>query len=281
MKAITAVTYLILLLCGFQYQLNAQNQTVFAGGFTFQSPDGWVKTGDDGYYEFTREGVKVSINIGVHFYESPQAMAANVGNTNDVQNNTYLKGTCSAYGDNGLYVHHEGTLNGVQADMQSINLFSPHGVGITIAANCYSGIGCTSYFEIVKKIAASVQFHQPRASQYAQQWINRIGGKQLVWYDNEGGSFEKRTYDLCTNGYFIRAYSGGYNSFGGNGDLTSAHASDSEGHYAIYSLNKEGILYLKYNDGDVVMKTLKSIPNENSFYLDDTKYFPQRLENCR
>lgn len=252
-------------------------------GFSFQYPAGWSKSGDDGVYEFTKPGLKVSLNVQPHLYSNRNDMASEIRNTNDANSGLYLKATYSAYGETGLYVKHEGTANGTHIIIQSINLFSPYGVGITISFNSTSV--SASNLSIIKQVAESVQFYNPRPSPYAMQWKRRISGRQLLYLYTEtgigSGSYEKRAYDLCSNGQFIMSFDNGYSSSNPDNNFSAGGTDAGKGVWEVYSINGQALLYLKYNNGAVKIKSLVKRENSSELIIDGVKYYISNLEYCR
>ena len=120
---------------------------------------------------------------------------------------------------------------------------------------------------------------------YALQWKKRIAGKQLLYlYTSSGaggGSNEKRTYDLCSNGNFIMAYDNGYTSSNANNDFSAAGSDEGSGTWEVYSLKGQGLLLLRSRSGSITTKTLTDRKSSNEINVDGTKYFVTNVENCR
>ena len=269
------------------YKSYTQSSTITAHlGFSFQYPAGWNKGGEDGVYEFTKPGVtNVSINIQPNLYASRNDMTLDIKNINDGNRGTYLEATYSEYGSNGLYVKHEGNINNAPLIMHSISLFSTYWVGITISASCVSDANTNAYLDIVKQIAATVKFSKPLPSPYALQWKKRIAGRQLLYLNSEsgvaGGSYEKRTYDLCSNGNFIMTYDNGYSSSNPTNDFSAAGSDEGSGKWEVYSLKGQGFLFLRSRSGIFTIKYLADRISSNEINIDGTKYFIMNVENCR
>ena len=269
------------------YKSYTQNNLINAHlGFSFQYPAGWNKSGDDGVYEFTKPGVtNVSINIEPNLYASRSDLSLDIKDINDGNTGTYLQATYSEYGNNGLYVNHEGNINSAPLVMHSISLFSPYWVGITISASCATNENTNAYLDIVKQIAASVKFSNPLPSPYALQWKKRIAGRQLLYLSSEsgvaGGSYEKRAYDLCSNGNFIMTYDNGYSSSNPTNDFSAAGSDEGSGKWEVHSIKGQGLLLLRSRNGTFAIKFLADRASSNELNIDGTKYFISNVENCK
>jgi hypothetical protein len=270
-----AIIYSSFILC--LGSLNTLAQIRADVGYSFRPPANWNKSGDDGAYAFTKPNSQVSFTIQPHDYPNRNDMAADIKNTGDESSSTYLKATYAEYGSTGLYVKQEGWVNNTQLVIHSITLFSPHGVGITLALTCPANVNSTGYQTTLKEIASSVQFYPPRPSQYALQWKRKIIGKQLLYLYSQTGSFEKRTFNLCSNGTFTTAYEDGYSSDG----YTFNANNDNSGKWEVYSLDKQGLLYFQYRNGTVKIQKLNPRNNSNEISVDGTKYLVTNIENCR
>jgi hypothetical protein len=267
------------------FQQSAVNNIFFYAGFSFQSPEGWIKKGNDGVYEFSKTDLKTTIDVQPHLFITRDDMIAEIRPVTDINTGTVLRVTYNYYGTTGLYVKYEGTSNHVSIIIHSINLFSSYGVGITISTTSPSTINSNPYFEIIKKTASTVKFHSPQSSPTAVLWKKSISGRQLLYLKTEtgigSGSYEKNSYDLCSNGNFIWQYEDSYSSRNTNSDFSGGINNNSSGTWNIYTLDNKAILLFTYSNGNLAMKMLKKGAYSNEVFIDEIKYYITNIENCK
>ena len=160
--------------------------------------------------EASTTGQELGISVAAHNYKSKEEILKTAEDIVDPSTNTHIRTTASEYGANGVFFHLEGRSNGQNLVLEIIARVSPYGGGVVFltggVAENYSG----AHTELLKSMANSAQFNKPAISTAAQQWSDRLKGKQLIYLNTSGGGSEKITLNLFANGDFNYANNSSY-----------------------------------------------------------------------
>jgi hypothetical protein len=254
-----------------------------ASGYSFNSPAGWNLQGqENGGYSFLRSGQQTVLSVSPHAYPTIQAILNDIYDQNDAASNTYLKVRKERYGSNGVLATYEGTMQGTPAVLTILSLLSPYGGGVTFTTIAPRAEHTTELPQTLKSMAASATFSKSQTSPAAEQWRNRLNGKQLLYLYTGNGYSEKQTFDLCSNGTFISGGDTSASSSGGfSGDFSAVTQGGGSGTWRVGAEGNQVILVFNYRNGNTSRFTVATAPNGTSVLLNNKKYFVQASPSCR
>ncbi|AXE17541.1 hypothetical protein DR864_07245 [Runella rosea] len=254
-----------------------------ASGYSFNSPAGWNLQGqENGGYSFLRSGQQTVLSVSPHAYPTIQAILNDIYDQNDAASNTYLKVRKERYGSNGVLATYDGTMQGTPAVLTILSLLSPYGGGVTFTTIAPRSEHTTELPQTLKSMAASAAFSKPQTSPAAEQWRNRLNGKQLLYFYTASGYSEKQTFDLCSNGTFISGGDTSASSSGGfGGDFSAVTQGGGSGTWRVGAEGNQVILIFNYRNGNTARFSVATAPNGTSVLLNNKKYFVQASPSCR
>lgn len=254
-----------------------------ASGYSFNGPTGWNLQGqqNDGFV-FVRTGQQTMLSVTPHAYSSIEAISNDMFDQNDAASNTYLKVRKERYGSNGVLAIFEGTMQGTPVVITTLSLLSPHGGGVSFSTIAPRTEHSNEFLQILKSMAASAAFSKPQSSPAAEQWRNRLNGKQLLYLYTGSGYSEKKTFDLCSNGTFISGGDTSASSSGGfGGDFSAVTQGGGSGTWRTGSEGGQVVLIFTFRNGSTSRFSLAAAPNGTSVLLNGKKYFVQASPSCR
>lgn len=254
-----------------------------ASGFSFNGPAGWNLQGQqNGGYAFMRTGGQTILSVTPHAYSSIEAISKDMFDQNDAASNTYLKVRKERYGTNGVLAVFEGTMQATPVVITTVSLLSPHGGGVSFTSIAPRNEHSSELPQTLKSMAASAIFSKPQTSPAAEQWRNRLNGKQLLYLYTGNGYSEKQTFDLCSNGTFISGGDTSASSSGGfGGDFSAVTQGGGSGTWRVGAEGNQVVLIFTYQNGNTSRFTLSTAPNGTSVLLNNKKYFVQASPGCR
>lgn len=254
-----------------------------ASGYSFNGPAGWNLQGqqNDGFV-FVRTGQQTMLSVTPHAYSSIEAISNDLFDQNDAASNTHLKVRKERYGSNGVLAIFEGTMQGTPVVISTLSLLSPHGGGVSFSTIAPRAEHSNEFLQILKSMAASATFSKPQSSPAAEQWRNRLNGKQLLYLYTGSGYSEKKTFDLCSNGTFISGGDTSASSSGGfGGDFSAVTQGGGSGTWRTGSEGGQVVLIFTFRNGSTSRFSLEVAPNGTSVLLNGKKYFVQASPSCR
>lgn len=252
-------------------------------GYSFNGPNGWNLQGqqNDGFV-FSRTGQQTIMTVTPHVYSSIEAISNDLFDQNDAASNTHLKVRKERYGSNGVLAVFEGTMQGSPVVITTISLLSPHGGGVSFSTIAPRTEYNNEFLQLLKSMAASAAFSKPQSSPAAEQWRNRLNGKQLLYLYTGSGYSEKKTFDLCSNGTFISGGDTSASSSGGfGGDFSAVTQGGGSGTWRTGSEGGQVVLIFTFRNGSKSRFSLAAAPNGTSVLLNGKKYFVQASPSCR
>jgi hypothetical protein len=254
-----------------------------ASGYSFNGPAGWNLQGqqNDGFV-FIRTGQQTILSVTPHAYSGIEAISNDLFDQNDAASNTHLKVRKERYGSNGVLAVFEGTMQGTPVVITTISLLSPHGGGVNFSTIAPRTEQSNEFLQLLKSMAASVTFSKPQSSPAAEQWRNRLNGKQLLYLYTGSGYSEKKTFDLCSNGTFISGGDTSASSSGGfGGDFSAVTQGGGSGTWRTGVESGQVVLIFTFRNGSTSRFSLATAPNGTSVLLNGKKYFVQASPSCR
>jgi hypothetical protein len=254
-----------------------------ASGFSFNGPTGWNLQGqqNDGFV-FMRTAQQTILSVTPHAYSSIEAISNDLFDQNDAASNTHLKVRKERYGSNGVLAVFEGTMQGTPVVITTLSLLSPYGGGVSFSTITPRTEYSNEFLQILKSMAASALFNKPQSSPAAEQWRNRLNGKQLLYLYTGSGYSEKKTFDLCSNGTFISGGDTSASSSGGfGGDFSAVTQGGGSGTWRTGSEGGQVVLIFTFRNGSTSWFSLATAPNGTSVLLNGKKYFVQASPSCR
>lgn len=252
-------------------------------GFSFNGPVGWNLQGQqNGGYAFMRTGLQTILSVTPHAYTSIEAISNDMFDQNDAASNTRLKVRKERYGSNGVLAVFEGTMQSTPVVITTVSLLSPHGGGVSFTSIAPRNEHSSELPQTLKSMAASATFSMPQTSPAAEQWRNRLNGKQLLYLYTGNGYSEKQTFDLCSNGTFISGGDTSASSSGGfSGDFSAVTQGGGSGTWRVGAEGSQVVLVFNYRNGNTSRFTVSTAPNGTSVLLNNKKYFVQASPSCR
>ncbi|WP_428658095.1 hypothetical protein [Runella sp.] len=252
-------------------------------GYSFNAPVGWNLQGQqDGGFAFMRAGQQTVLSVTPHAYTTIDAILNDIYDQNDAASNTYLKVRKERYGSNGVLASFEGTMKGTPVVLTTLTLLSPHGGGVTFTSIAPRAEHTNELSQTLKALAASTMFNKPQASPAAEQWRNRLNGKQLLYLYTGNGYSEKKTFDLCPNGVLISGGDTSASSSGGfGGDFSAVTQGGGSGTWQVNAEGNQMVLVFNFRNGSTSRFSLAAAPNGTSVLLNGKKYFVQASPSCR
>ncbi|MEI7581494.1 hypothetical protein [Runella sp.] len=256
---------------------------ISASGFSFNGSTGWNLQGqqNDGFV-FMRTAQQTILSVTPHAYSSIEAISNDLFDQNDAASNTHLKVRKERYGSNGVLAVFEGTMQGTPVVITTLSLLSPYGGGVSFSTITPRTEYSNEFLQILKSMAASALFNKPQSSPAAEQWRNRLNGKQLLYLYTGSGYSEKKTFDLCSNGTFISGGDTSASSSGGfGGDFSAVTQGGGSGTWRTGSEGGQVVLIFTFRNGSTSRFSLATAPNGTSVLLNGKKYFVQASPSCR
>lgn len=252
------------------------------GGYAFNAPAGWQAVQQNGGFTLSKSGLSYQLGVSPHNYRSVAAAQADVQDLRDEASGTYLRARTQPYGSNGLYVRFDGTAEGQQIVIESIALVSPHEGGVTFAAAGLAAGYPAQAAELLRSMAASAVFMQPQVSAAAQQWKQRLSGKQLLYLNTSNGLSDKTAIDLCSDGTFGYYSNSSYLSSNASNSFSYAGQDQDGGTWRIISRGASAVLVLMFSgQGSISEYELSARQAPNEAGLNGRRYFIQASERCR
>lgn len=254
-----------------------------ASGYSFNGPNGWnLQSQQNDGFVFMRTGQQTIMTVTPHVYSSIEAISNDMFDQNDAASNTHLKVRKERYGSNGVLAIFEGTMQGTPVVITTLSLLSPHGGGVNFSTIAPRTEHSNEFLQLLKSMAASAAFSKPQSSPAAEQWRNRLNGKQLLYLYTGSGYSEKKTFDLCSNGTFLSGGDTSANSSGGfGGDFSAVTQGGGSGTWRTGSEGGQVVLIFTFRNGSTSRFSLAAAPNGTSVLLNGKKYFVQASPSCR
>ncbi|MBK8877885.1 MAG: hypothetical protein IPN74_04865 [Haliscomenobacter sp.] len=250
-----------------------------SSGFSFQLPASWTQTQENGSYMIKKAGLNAQIGLAPHNYSSLEEIRRNVFDIQDTESNTFLRATVSSYGANSLFIRYDGQAQGQPIVIEMVSMVSPHGGGVSVVGSGAHADYSTQITTAIKTIANSVQFQKPQVSPLAQQWKQRVSGKQLLFLQTSNGSSDKVTIDLCPTGRFEYYSNSSYMS-GGFSQFSYAGQDANSGTWKIVARGTQPVLQLFFDSGTLQEYPLSARQAANEIGLNGQRYFIQPTSNC-
>ncbi|MBK6947139.1 MAG: hypothetical protein IPH16_02815 [Haliscomenobacter sp.] len=250
-----------------------------SSGFSFQLPASWTQTQENGSYIIKKAGLNAQIGLAPHNYSSLEEIRRNVFDIQDTESNTFLRATVSSYGANSLFIRYDGQAQGQPIVIEMVSMVSPHGGGVSVVGSGAHADYSTQITTAIKTIANSVQFQKPQVSPLAQQWKQRVSGKQLLFLQTSNGSSDKVTIDLCPTGRFEYYSNSSYMS-GGFFQFSYAGQDANSGTWKIVARGTQPVLQLFFDSGTLQEYPLSARQAANEIGLNGQRYFIQPTSNC-
>jgi hypothetical protein len=246
------------------------------GSYSFQLTPGWESREEQGSFLITKEGQEIGISVAAHNYKSKEEILKTAEDIVDPQSNTYIRTTAYEFGANGVFFHLEGRSNGQNLVLEIIVRVSPYGGGVLFLTGGSSENYSGTHTEVLKSMANSAQFTKPAISSAAQQWSNRLNGKQLIYLNTSGGGSEKITLNLFANGEYSYTNNSSYLS-GGSSVLSYAGRNSNSGTWKIQNRGDATVLVLYGNDRSIREYMLSPRQENGEINLDNRRYFIRSL----
>lgn len=244
------------------------------GLFSFQLPASWTHTMEQGNQVITKSNLQAQLGVVAHNYSSLQEIRNNAFDVRDAESNTFLKATTQNYGANSVFIRYEGQAQGQSLVIEMISVLSPYGGGANVVGTALAPNYKPEITAAIKSIANSLQFLKPGASPVAQQWKQRINGKQLLYLYTGNGLSDKITMDLCASGRFAYYSNSSYMS-GGHSQFSYAGRDSNSGTWKVLARNNQAVLVLFYDGGNVEEYELSNRQAGNEIGLNGKRYFIQ------
>ncbi|MEZ4904405.1 MAG: hypothetical protein R2822_22990 [Spirosomataceae bacterium] len=262
------------------HQSNRSKYTDPFGGYAFNGPAGWQAQQQNGGYGFSKTGQKTIITVSSHNYNSMNAVQNDAKDVQDAQSNTRLQAQFEAYSNTGAWVIFRGTLQNQPYTLASIVLLSPHGGGVNITAVAPTNEYNTSLTEVLRAISNTMVFTKPQTSPLAEQWKNKLKGKELLYLNTSNGLSDKFSIHLCSNGQFSKKDDSSYSSSNFSSYFNYAGRSGEQGRWEIMARNNAPVLVLKANDGQVFQYNITLRQASNELGLNGKRYFVRTSQQC-
>jgi hypothetical protein len=272
---------------------NVQSQEPLTGkiserylGIAFTVPDGWQAYKTEIGYLMVSETRKGFILVLPHDYNTVDELRQGAREGLADESGTMLQPEKEPeiIGNNGVSVEFTGYVEWQPAKAYALGLVSPHGGGVTILSAVEPESYSRQYIELVRNIGSGVEFTKPEIPPVVEQWKNNLSGMRLTYMHTytsgtSGGFSDKVVINLCPDGSF--SYSDRSNlSIDVGGAYGYSHGQGSgAGSWDVVSVNGQPALQLMFHDGSV-RRHMISYQN-NSFYLDNNKYFRTNDAGCR
>ncbi|MBK8041459.1 MAG: hypothetical protein IPK21_01655 [Haliscomenobacter sp.] len=250
-----------------------------SSGYSFQLPASWTQTLEKGSFIIKKAGLNAQIGLAPHNYSSLEEIRRNAFDVQDAESNTFLRATVAAYGANSLFIRYDGRAQGQAIVIEMISMVSPHGGGVSVVGSGAQADYSAQVTTAVKTIANSVQFQKPQVSALAQQWKQRVSGKQLLFLQTGNGSSDKITIDLCPAGRFEYYSNSSYMS-GGFSQFSYAGQDTNSGTWKIIARGSQPVLQLFFDSGSLQEYQLSVRQAGNEIGLNGQRYFIQPASNC-
>ncbi|MBK8654904.1 MAG: hypothetical protein IPN20_13590 [Haliscomenobacter sp.] len=250
-----------------------------SSGYSFQLPASWTQTLEKGSFIIKKAGLNAQIGLAPHNYSSLEEIRRNAFDVQDAESNTFLRATVAAYGANSLFIRYDGRAQGQAIVIEMISMVSPHGGGVSVVGSGAQADYSAQVTTAVKTIANSVQFQKPQVSALAQQWKQRVSGKQLLFLQTGNGSSDKITIDLCPAGRFEYYSNSSYMS-GGFSQFSYAGQDTNSGTWKIIARGSQPVLQLFFDSGSLQEYQLSARQAGNEIGLNGQRYFIQPASNC-
>ena len=248
-------------------------------GFSFQLPASWTQTQENGSFIIKKAGLSAQIGLAPHNYSSLDEIRRNAFDVQDAESNTFLRATVAAYGANSLFIRYDGQSQGQSIVIEMVSMVSPHGGGVSVVGSGAHADYSTQITTAIKTIANSVQFQKPQVSPLAQQWKQRVSGKQLLFLQTSNGSSDKVTIDLCPTGRFEYYSNSSYMS-GGFSQFSYSGQDANSGTWKIITRGSQPVLQLFFDSGSLQEYPLSARQAGNEIGLNGQRYFIQPASSC-
>ncbi|MBV6427016.1 MAG: hypothetical protein KIPDCIKN_01529 [Haliscomenobacter sp.] len=250
-----------------------------SSGYSFQLPASWTQTQENGSFIIKKTGLNAQIGLAPHNYSSLEEIRRNAFDVQDAESNTFLRATVAAYGANSLFIRYDGRAQGQAIVIEMISMVSPHGGGVSVVGSGAQADYSSQITTAMKTIANSVQFQKPQVSALAQQWKQRVSGKQLLFLQTGNGSSDKITIDLCPAGRFEYYSNSSYMS-GGFSQFSYAGQDTNSGTWKIITRGSQPVLQLFFDSGSLQEYQLSTRQAGNEIGLNGQRYFIQPASKC-
>ncbi len=250
-----------------------------SNGYSFQLPSSWTQTLENGSYIIKKAGINAQIGLAPHNYSSLDEIRRNAFDVQDAASNTFLRATVAPYGANSLFIRYDGQAQGQVVIIEMVSMVSPNGGGVSVVGSGAQADYSAQITTAIKTIANSVQFQKPQVSPVAQQWKQRVTGKQLLFLQTGNGSSDKITIDLCAAGRFAYYSDSSYMS-GGFSQFSYAGQDANSGTWKIIARGSQPVLQLFFDSGSLQEYQLSARQAGNEIGLNGQRYFIQPASNC-
>ncbi len=247
-------------------------------GYSFAVPGGWTAQEAGQGFQLSQGDPNSMIVIVPHAYDKNGLRQALLSSAAGEEGVTWLSGP-SAYGDNGMCGEVRLSGNGQTISMGAVALVSPHGGGVLVSAIGTPGAYSADLYKLAKSVASSIQFSAPKIAPIAQQWQQKIKGKQLLYLYTGNGLSDKWSYDLCPNGRYVYRSNSSYSS-GGYADFSYAGQDGAAGRWRVTARGNEAYLVLQSDNGEVSEFAISARQAGNEIGLNQKRYFLQASQYC-
>lgn len=241
------------------------------GAYSFTAPAGFDSQQSDEGFALVNGARTFLVAVKAHDFQTFEQFAAQANLERD---GLTLAGKVQDVGRTGkTFRVTKQTSQGV-AVVDTFVLFSPHGGGLLVvaisdAANSEEG------FRAALRIAESVAFSKPQASEVARQVESVLRGKQLIYFYNGNGYSERKEIYLCPSGGFFFRTDATSNSNLGSGGF----ASGADGDWKVVS--RGGLtLLLQFRSGATHEYKISARQASNEIGLDGKRYFVKPFGGC-
>jgi len=251
--------------------LSGQNIADPYGNYSFILPSDWTAKEAQGSFTISRGGDKVVYNLVPHNFNQQQLLTG-LEDVVDQSTSTDIRITGRENVPGGVLVHFEGVANGKAVIVKILSALSPYGGGLSFIVSGLPENYLEKHTELLRTMAASVRFSKTKTSLASQEWISKIGGRQLLYLNTSGGGSTRITLNLYANGQFDFSNNSSYLS-GGSTVLSYAGKDSNSGTWKILSRNNQTVLVLYGGDRSAVEYILTPRSANGEINLNDRRYF--------
>lgn len=291
MKTLTPLIYFLILLgLGPLASLQSQSSKTISStslGFQFDTPEGWIHQDlQNGSHLFGSNTIPGLLAVFVHSYNDKEEVRrlCRVEGIQDESMHLMPEGEIRNHGTNGLEGIFNGWVEGEQAKVAVVSLFSPNGGGLSIFAATSPQVFNQNYLQYAKSIAQTVRFTKPVESPLVGQWKQMIANRKLVYYNTTDYGTQKTTFWIYGDGSFAYGDESSFSSTDVYTDHTSTFSGASQdqnsGQWDIVADDHNAQLVLTYNSGETGYYTIQMKEGSSSqVLLNGSRYFITALQD--